>query len=57
MLIAVDNYLRSTLVFALKHEFDVVVRIKQLRAVIKRETDKRIEHVWTGSSIEFYSRL
>lgn len=37
MLIVVDDYSRKTLVFVLKHKFDTIVRIRQLRVLIEKK--------------------
>lgn len=45
MLTVVDDYSRNTLVFVLRHNFDILIRIKQLKVVIKMKTGKTIKHV------------
>jgi len=57
MLTVVDDYSMKTWVFVLRHKFDVVVRIKQLIALIEKKTSKMIKHVRTDGSMKFCSKL
>lgn len=43
--------------FVLRHKFDIVVKFRQLRALIKNDISKMIKHVQTNSSIEICSEL
>lgn len=43
--------------FVLGHKIDVVIRIKQLRALIERNTGKTIKHIQTNNTMEFYPKL
>lgn len=51
MLTLVDDYSKGIWVLVLSYKFDVVIRIRQLSALIKM----KIKHELTDNSMEFYS--
>ena len=57
MLTVIDDYSRKTWMFVLRHKFDAVVRIRQLKAMIEKETDKTIKQMQIDNSMEFCSKV
>ena len=43
--------------FVLRHKFDVIIRIRQVKALIEKEIGKSVKQVRTDKSMEFCSKL
>lgn len=57
VLIVGIDYSRNNWVFVFRYKLDIVVNIRELRASIKKETNKILKHMRTDSSMEFCSEL